>query len=187
MPGAGSQIISSGMQHVRESLVRVQGLVIKINPLHLQQLRADEAAHKAQIRKMISDPRYIEDEFARRRMAPREIHVYGEIDYLPPRAPTLAQKYLQPGARIGFVTPMPATQIQEMMSLPTLSVMIRERELDTGHAECLKIEIEDPRMPCAVGGTQLFGENARSVTYMKSFDSAPAPCETCRCPRKPQP
>lgn len=184
-----SEILSS-VGKVHENLLKVSGLVVKFNPDHLAVLQKDEAAHAKSIQEMINHPHYIEDEFARRRMAPREIYLYGAVDYLPHRSHPLAEKYLQPGARVEVRTAMSAQDISELMAMPTLSVMVREKELESGSTQLLKIQIEDPRMPCAVGGTKLFAEAARAVTYMKCGDTAPDPCDTCRCPRKkftPQP
>lgn len=175
---------------VRESLINVEGLVVKINPDHVRRLQEAADAHALLIQQAKKNPSYFEDDFSRRMMAPREINVYGKVDYLPPCAPALAQRYLQPGARVSIRTAMPAEQIKELMHMPPLSVMIRESNQDPAQPALLAQEIVDPRLPCVIDGTTQFNERARAVTHMMCGGSAPMPCQTCKCRRKtatPQP
>lgn len=181
---------SASTSPIRESLINVEGLVVKIHPDHIRHLQEVADAHALRIQQTKSNPTYVEDEFSRRLLAPRDINVYGEVDYLPPHAPALAQKYLQPGARVGIRTAMPAEQIKELMYMPPLSVMIRENNQDPAQPTLLAQEITDPRLPCVIDGTTQFNERSRAVTHMMCGSSAPMPCQTCQCPRKavtPQP
>ena len=177
----------------QEARFRLYDLEVRIHPDHIKTLQ-DSAAYRARVIRDAAerqddgmfppaDP-MTDDTFAMRVKAPHDMRVYGQISALPQTDEPLARQFMQPGARINFLTALKPKDLTEIMRFAAMNVYIRVRpasDVGTG----VMIEMTDPRRICEIRGTKEFKDAAHATTVNAALNTQKMyPCEICTCDRR---